>query len=208
MPSNTRRPTILGDHMPHVTALGFWPSTLLAVCLIGPAALASAQTSNSWPLPLPRLEQRATAGGASVEMTIQWNVTAAAANADPQPVDVAGPPRNDFQVTARRLVAGAPVRQRDPQLSDDDLVIVAVSPQGTDLGWQVIKDPSFVRAETSTPAGELQHQTLRRPEASFIVTLPEQGAGISELRLLKPRWTGTAFVLDPLGSVILPGSGR
>jgi hypothetical protein len=141
-------------------------------------------------------------------MTIQWNVTAAAANADPQPVDVAGPPRNDFQVTTRRLVAGAPVRQRDPQLSEDDLVIVAVSSQGADLGWQVIKDPSFVRAETATDAGDLQHQTLRRPEASFIVTLPEQGAGISELRLLKPRWTGTAFALDPIGSVTLPASGR
>jgi len=194
--------------MPHILAPGFGRRALLAVCLTAPAAAASAQTTNVWPLPLPRLEQRATAAGASVEMTIRWNVTAAAANTDPQPVDVAGPPRNDFEVTTRRLVAGAPVRQRDPQLSEDDLVIVAVSPLGTELGWQVVKDPSFVRAETSTPAGELQHQTLRRPEASFIVTLPEQGAGITELRLLKPRWTGTAFVLDPLGSVTLPAGGR
>ncbi|MEO7272623.1 MAG: hypothetical protein ABI211_11540 [Vicinamibacterales bacterium] len=194
--------------MPHILAPGFGRRALLTACLIMPAAIASAQTANVWPLPLPRLEQRATAGGASVEMTIKWNVTAGAPNADPQPVDVAGPPRNDFEVTTRRLVAGALVRQRDPQLSEDDLVIVAVSPQGTDLGWQVIKDPSFVRAETSTPAGELQHQTLRRSEASFIVTLPEQGAGITELRLLKPRWTGTAFVLDPLGSVALPAAGR
>ena len=178
---------------------------LLAGCLLAPAAAVSAQSTNVWPLPLPRLEQAATAGGASVEMTIQWNVTGAAANAEPQPVEVAGPPRNDFQVTARRLVSSAPVRQRDPQLSEDDLVIVAVSPQGTDLGWQVVKDPSFVRAETPGTSGELQHQTLRRPEASFIVTLPEQGAGIGELRLFKPRWTGTAFVLDPLGTVAVPG---
>src|SRR4051794_38106481 len=128
------------------------------------------------------------------------------ATSDPVPADIAGPPRNDFQVAARRLVADAPVRQRDPQLSEDDLVIVAVSPQGTDLGWQVIKDPSFVRAETPTASGELQHQTLRRPAASFIVTLPDRGAGIAELRLMKPRWTGTAFVLDPLGTIIVPAA--
>jgi len=180
---------------------------LLAVCLLAAPAAASAQSTNVWPMPLPRLEQPATAGGASVEMTIQWNVTGAAPNAEPLPVDVAGPPRNDFQVTTRRLVSGGPVRQRDPQLSEDDLVIVAVSPQGTDLGWQVVKDPSFVRAETPGASGELQHQTLRRPEASFIVTLPDQGAGIAELRLLKPRWTGSAYVLDPIGSVSVP-SGR
>jgi len=208
VPSDDRLTNISGDYMSHTPALGFSRIALLTACLALPPAVASAQTSNVWPLPVPRLEQRATAGGGSVEMTIQWNVTAAAANSDPQPVEVAGPPRNDFQVTTRRLIAGAPVRQRDPQLSEDDLVIVAVSPQGTDLGWQVVKDPSFVRAETSTPAGDLQHQTLRRAEASFIVTLPEQGAGIAELRLLKPRWTGTAFVLDPLGSVSLPAGGR
>jgi hypothetical protein len=191
--------------MPNIPAPGFSRTALLIACLLAAPSAASAQTSNVWPLPLPRLEQRTTAGGASVEMTILWNVTGAAAASDPQPADVAGPPRNDFQVTTRRLVSGAPARQRDPQLSEDDLVIVAVSPQGTDLGWQVVKDPSFVRAETPTASGELQHQTLRRPEASFIVTLPEQGSGIAELRLLKPRWTGTAFVLDPIGSVTVPG---
>ena len=181
---------------------------LLTACLVVPAEWVAGQASNVWPLPLPRLEQRATAGGAAVEMTILWNVSAGAATSDPVPADVAGPLRNDFQVAARRLVADAPVRQRDPQLSEDDLVIVAVSPQGADLGWQVIKDPSVVRAETPTASGELQHQTLRRPEASFLVTLPGRGEGIAELRLLKPRWNGTAFILDPLGAVAIPASGR
>jgi len=191
--------------MGFILSAGATRRALLAACLLAPCATVSAQSANVWPLPLPRLEQRATANGTSVEMTIQWNVTGAAASADPQPADVAGPPRNDFEVTARRLVSGAPVRQRDPQLSEDDLVIIAVDPQGTEMGWQVVKDPSFVRAETPGVAGELQHQTLRRPEASFVVTLPEQGAGIAELRLFKPRWTGTAYVLDPLGTVTVPG---
>jgi len=186
----------------------FVSRALLTACLVVPAGWVAGQASNVWPLPLPRLEQRATAGGAAVEMTILWNVSAGAATSDPVPADVAGPLRNDFQVAARRLVADAPVRQRDPQLSEDDLVIVAVSPQGADLGWQVIKDPSFVRAETPTASGELQHQTLRRPEASFLVTLPGRGEGIAELRLLKPRWNGTAFILDPLGAVAIPASGR
>ena len=72
-------------HMGFILSAGATRRALLAACLLAACATVSAQSANVWPLPLPRLEQRATAGGASVEMTIQWNVTGAAANADPQP---------------------------------------------------------------------------------------------------------------------------
>jgi hypothetical protein len=141
-------------------------------------------------------------------MTIHWNVTLAAPTGEPQPAAIAGPPRNDFQVTTRRLVTQMPARQRDPQLSEDDLVIVAVNAQGEEIAWQLVKDPSLIRAETPTASGELEHRVLRRSEASFIVTLPQPAAAIAELRLYKPRWTGTAFVLDAVGSVTIPATPK
>ena len=185
-------------------ARGSWQIGLLALLVLGLAGTARAQSPADWPLPLPQMADVAAPTAAAVEMTIHWNVTFAAASTDPQPTAAAGPPRDDFEVTARRLVAHMPARQRDPQLSEDDLVIVAVDAQGVEIAWQVVKDPSLVRAETPTPSGELEHRILRRADASFIVTLPQRSPAIATLRLYKPRWTGSAYVLDAVGTVTIP----
>jgi len=179
-------------------------SCRLAAILICLSGTTSAQAPTVWPLPLPQLAEVAPPADAAVEMTILWNVTFPAAAVGPGQAASVAPLRNDFRVTARRAAPRMPARQRDPQLSEDDLVIVAVNAQGEELAWQLVKDPTLIRAETPTPSGELEHRTLRRSEASFIVTLPQSAAAITELRLFKPRWTGSAYALDPLGTVTVP----
>ena len=187
-----------------ISSRWLWRAGLLTALVLGGSGTARAQTPSDWPLPLPQMADISAPSSAAVEMTIHWNVTFAPPAADPQPVANAGPPRNDFEVTASRAVAHMPTRQRDPQLSEDDLVVVAVDAQGKEIAWQVVKDPSLVRAETPSASGELEHRLLRRPEASFTVTLPQPTTGIVELRLYKPRWTGSAFVIDAVGSVVIP----
>ena len=45
-------------------------------------------------------------------------------------------------------------------------------------------------------------QTLHRSDPYFLITLPNS-ATLVELRLFQPRWTGTEFVLDLIGSIDL-----
>ena len=170
--------------------------------------LARAASAQSLAAPLATLPQLAAlpAGSAS-ELTIGWNVLSSP-TADPVPAAAAGVPQNDFRMTARRSVAEMPVRQRDPQLSEDDLVIVAVNAQGADVGWQLVKDPSVVRAEAPTASGELRGQVLRRPQTSFVVTVPQASPAIAVLRVYKPRWTGSGFALDALGTVTIPATAQ
>jgi hypothetical protein len=49
----------------------------------------------------------------------------------------------------------------------------------------------------------LSGEVLHRAVAELLITLPDDPA-LTEIRLYHPRWTGTGFVLDPLGAFSLP----
>lgn len=89
-------------------------------------------------------------------------------------------------------------RQRHPQLSEDHLVVIAVDRAGEEISRIVILDPRLVRAETIDPQGRFVSRRLYRQQVEFSVTLPDDDR-VVRLRLLHPRWTGTEFVLEPLG---------
>jgi hypothetical protein len=171
-------------------ALAVSPSLIL---ILGCAAAAQ-----TMPPPLATMPQLAAVAVAppATEITVRWNLLSSPA-ADPAAPGAV----NEFAVTARRQVDELPVRERDPQLSEDRLVVVAIDAGGREVGWQMVPDPSLLRAETPGPSGQLTGQVLRRTETSFLMTVPETVPPVVELRVLKPRWTGSAFVLDPLGSV-------
>ncbi len=179
-----------------------------AAVLLWFATTVFAQTTTVWPPPLPQLSEMAPPSASAFEVTIRWRPALPSPAGQPEPVTGAAPQRNDFEVTARRSVSGMPPRQRDPQLSPDDLVIVAVDAKGTDVAWHLIKDPSLIRAETPTASGSLKRETFRRSDVTFPVTLPAVTPEITELRVYKPEWNGTAFVLDLVGTVSVPQTGR
>jgi hypothetical protein len=99
-------------------------------------------------------------------------------------------------------MTGALVRQRDPQLSEHHLLVRVVNADGAIIDTQLILDPRVIRAEAPGPSGELQSKTLHRSSPDFLLTIPDD-PGLRELRIYHPRWTGTAFVLDPLGTIAL-----
>jgi hypothetical protein len=126
-----------------------------------------------------------------------------APNAPNAATTVPAPPAPDaFTVLERSRAPGPLPRQRNPQLSADQLVVVAVNGAGETINTQLIPDPRILRAEKIGPTGEMSSQVLHRADVEFLVTIPDDPA-LSELRLYKPRWTGTTFVLDLVGTIAL-----
>jgi hypothetical protein len=123
----------------------------------------------------------------SEDVVIRW--TSSAANALRQ---------DTFRVVDRRDLEVAAVRERDPQLSADRLVVIAVDDAGATVDWRIVADPTVLRAETPDATGLLSGRTLTQPSAEFRVALAADPR-IREIRIYKPRWTGTEFLLEPLG---------
>jgi len=142
-----------------------------------------------------------TAGAQTAEtvqqLRVQWTTTSVS-TALPAP----GPRVSPLRLLDRRPVPGSRPRQRNPQLSADQLVVQAFDARGALVDSQLIPDPRLVRAEAPGPSGELVGQVLQRPDPDFLITLPNS-ATLVELRLFQPRWTGTDFVLDLIGSIDL-----
>ena len=96
-------------------------------------------------------------------------------------------------------------RERRPEVSISDLVVVLSDDQGVESDWRIVRDPRIVRAEVpETPGGALTGRTVERQDAELLVSIPDAGA--TRLTIYKPRWTGTDYELDalaqlPLGAV-------
>ena len=145
----------------------------------------------------------AAKGNDQSEVTIRLTVTPGQGNPASAGALIApgpAPETNQFEVVRRRGVNEAPVRERNPQLSDDELVIVAVGERGDELAWQRVKDPRIIRSEAPGPDGVLRGQIFLRRDAELIVRLPD---AVSAARVLvySVQWNGTQFVLRGLGSV-------
>ncbi len=120
------------------------------------------------------------------------------------------PSAHRLTVMEERWVLGAPPRQRNPELSPTQLVVVASDPQGQEIVRIIVPDPRLVRLEATGPAGEITSKILYRPRTRLTIALPADPS-ISQVKIYHPRWTGIEFILDLLGETELPrihGSGR
>ena len=147
---------------------------------------------------VPQLAETASTPS-STEFTIRWSVNADAVGGV-APTPSSSPEPSKFELVASRLVDAVPPLERDPQLSSDVLVIIALDADGAELGWQQVKDPRVVRAEEPGPGGTLTGQVLFRPLTEFVVSVPI-GVSVATLRVYQTRWTGQSFALVLLGSV-------
>lgn len=103
-------------------------------------------------------------------------------------------------VSASRAQRGSLARQRALELSSEQLLVAAVDAQNELKWWTVIADPRILRAETSSPDGQLQGQIIYRASTEFVVNFPDD-QDIKELRLYFPRWTGEVFALELVGTI-------
>ena len=133
------------------------------------------------------------------EVRVRWDayIGAPAPQVAPRPGQ---PSTNIFTVRQRRWLSGSLPRHRHPKLSEDQLVIVALDAQGERIDEQVIPDPRVLRAESTGPTGEIRGEILHH---ELLITLPDDPT-IIELRVYHPRWNGSTFLLDLLGTINLP----
>jgi hypothetical protein len=138
------------------------------------------------------------------ELTVRWAPAAPPAGQPPPGgallTSPPAPQSQRFEVLRRGAVNEAPVRERDPQVGPDDLVIVAVDAQGREVGWQRVKDPRIVRSEQPGPDGLLSGQVFYRSETELVVRVPDNVA-VATLRVYDVQWNGSEFLLIGLGTI-------
>lgn len=135
-------------------------------------------------------------------LTVRWLATGTPPGDALLPLDEVTPRSSRFEVLSRRAVQFEPVVERDPQLSEDDIVVVALDDGGQELGWARLKDPRVVRAEQPAADGTLSGRTLYRADAEIEVWLPGR-TDLAALRVYKPQWNGREFDLTGLGTIPL-----
>jgi hypothetical protein len=113
------------------------------------------------------------------------------------------PEVNRFEILKRGGIIGPPVRERDPQIGVDDLVIVAVDGQGREVGWQRVKDPRIVRSEQPGPGGLLNGQVFYRRETELVFRVPD-GVPVELVRVYDVEWNGREFMLRGIGTIPVP----
>jgi len=137
------------------------------------------------------------------ELTVNWNAFAGAAG-QLLSSDAALAAVNTFEVVARQVSAGSLQRERNPELSADQLVAIGADLTGTMVSWSLIKDPRIVRAEQPGPDGVLTGRILYRATTQLTLALPDLPQLI-QVGLYQPRWTGTTWILDLIATFAVAG---
>jgi len=112
-------------------------------------------------------------------------------------VEVA-PSTASVQLVQRKLVSSPSRRLRHFQYSEDQIVVVAVDANGTELYRDVHTDPRLIRAEVTNAAGQLEYREFYSPSVSMAFSVPND-ASLQSVRLLKPKWDGSTFSFEPVG---------
>jgi hypothetical protein len=118
-------------------------------------------------------------------------------------VEGAAQPASDITVLNRRRGIGPLARERDPQLSDDRLVVISTDATGRELDWRIVMDPRLVRAEVPDAQGRLSGRRFMRAEVNLLVAVPDNPE-IVRLRIYAPELTADGYVLNLLATVDLP----
>jgi hypothetical protein len=162
----------------------------------GPALAQADRPANEVLGVMPAAAALAT-GGTVPQVHVRW---VAAASPTGDPVRAAGlVPLNRFEVVGRSALRGPLQRERDPQLSEYDLVIVSADAGGRETSWQKMQDPRIVRAELPGPTGQLSGEVLYRPEVELVAMVPDSAT--TDLHVYQAYWNGEQFVLRRLGVI-------
>jgi hypothetical protein len=96
-----------------------------------------------------------------------------------------------------------PPRQRSPEISDDQIAIVALDAQGVVRWWRIVTDPRLVRGEFPDAGGNLRRTVFYRADADLEISIPDTMAA-AEVRILAPsRDTDGSTRLATLATVAL-----
>ena len=133
------------------------------------------------------------------ELEVRWKTPDKSAASDSTGAEAQGQPAQTLSVMGSNAGRGSLPRQRSLELSEEQVLVVAVGAENEMRWWTLIADPRLRRAETAGPNGELSGQTVILSETDFTVSYPAD-ISITELRFYHPHWTGTKFTLESIGS--------
>jgi hypothetical protein len=143
---------------------------------------------------------QAESNGLVTEFRIQWTSTRINGTAAGAPART-----HSFELLEAKIAPGRLRRERRPQLSVDQLVVVVQAADGRELDWRLLGNPRIVRAELPGPDGRLGGQILERDAVELAFAIPRI-PGARTIRIYQPRWTGTDYILDQIGDVPVAGS--
>lgn len=175
-----------------VVVLGLGGGCALAQSSSPPTAPTGSRTFASVSQRVPQ-----AAGDVNVrEFRIKWSgaPTPAAPNvrtpaAQPMPV-----------LVAERRTQTVFRRQRRPEISANDLVVVAHDAMERELDWRSVPDPRIVRAELPNADGTLSGRIVQQADAELMIAVPDM-PGLDHLALYSPHWTGSEYQLEAIGEV-------
>jgi hypothetical protein len=124
------------------------------------------------------------------EITLTWQVRTAPNQ--PNVTDV-------FAVVSQRKSQGPLRRERFPQLSSDQLVVLVFDANDRLLDWRLVRNPRIARTEAPQPNGVLSGQVVQLPAARLSVAVADV-AGARTLRIGQPRWNGSEYLIDVVGN--------
>jgi len=179
-------------------------SRLLLAIVVTLAAMgcATAQTlPNARPFSsLKATVAQANTGSEARELRIQWTIPRA------QTAGTRTRSPGSFTLLGQARFTGAPRRERQPEPSANDLVVVVQDSEGRDLDWRIVPNPRLIRLETPDQDGRLSGRTIERDEVEMLLYIPDI-PGADRLQIFSPVWNGKDYTLDPLGQLTI-GPGR
>lgn len=144
-----------------------------------------------------RPQKDSAANESLLELRIHWTANSGVRSQNNQASSLAMSAEGFSLVDSHRTNGPMP-RQRMPQLSSDQILVVITDQQGEQTGWTLIPDARILRAESPGPDGQLTGQVLHRSQAEFLISIPaDSAAGLS---FYEPRWNGKQFSLALLGA--------
>ena len=132
------------------------------------------------------------------ELRIQWTTAPGTATG----ATAAAPVSNMFTLLQARTSAGGLRRERAPELSPTQLVVVLADAEGKELDWRIVADPSIIRAEVPGPDGRLSGQIVQQASTELLVAVPGI-RGAARIDIYRPVWNGRDYTLTNLGGLPL-----
>jgi hypothetical protein len=173
-------------------------TALIAATLNGVAAAQVERPAALLSASLPSAASVAGSGDLTA-LHVRWQVGTGAPDGLVRPADLVAV--NAFEIAERSTVRGPLIRERAPQWSEDELVVVALDAAGRETSWQKVRDPRRLRSEQPGPTGELQGDIFYRVETELVVVVPDTAT--AALRVYEVRWDDAQFVLRPVGQIVV-----
>ncbi len=108
-------------------------------------------------------------------------------------------PISRFLITEQRRITESPLSQRDPELTPQQIVVMACDAKEKEINRFYISDPCVIRAKTFDENGALiSSELFYKKSVDFSIVIPDD-PNINLIKFYKPNWTGKEFVIELIG---------